>query len=127
MCWIWHPPQVPKTRQNGWTRSGDPLRRRTISPTAYFGLTDTILTRARSFGSGPKQKTTNPLVRPTAWPLASRSVNATSTSAPTRSEAVALRGMPLFVKRLEQLIRLVDEELDALAGRVGRTTAGEQT
>ncbi len=77
-------------------------------------------TRARSCGSGPKQNTTIPPVLPTAWPLAKRSLKPISTSAPAFSGGVAeLSRVSLVVKRLEELIRLVDQLLDAPAGRIG--------
>src|SRR5579862_1869266 len=104
--------------------------RRKSSATTYFALTLVTATRARSPGSGPKQNTTMPPARPTAWPFASRSLNATSSSCPARSGLLGagcpLRGVSLFVKRLEQRVRFVDQLLDALARRiVGRTARAQ--
>ena len=62
-----------------------------------------------------------PPVRPTACPLARRSENASSYSAPTATGA--LRAVSLFVKRLEQVIGLVDQLLDTLARRIDGATA----
>ncbi len=88
-------PCVPATQQSARRLP----RRRSLA------LTVVMRTRARSCGSGPKQKTTRPPARPTACPLAKRSVKSRSTSAPTRSAGSAsrLRAVSLFVKRLEQL------------------------
>jgi len=94
---------------------------------AYLGLTAVMRTRARSWGSGPKQKTTIPPDRPTAWPLASKSVKASSYSAPIATGAALLRAVSLFVKRLEQVVGLVDQLLDALARGIGWAAAQEHT
>src|ERR1700688_3106620 len=82
-------------------------------------------TRARSPGSGPGTNTTRPSIRPTACPFASKSVKRTEATAPGARPGVTRRpgGADtlrrfLLVEGLDELVRLVDERLDAIGGLI---------
>src|SRR5665213_1705129 len=119
-CCTWQPPQVPKTVQNGSARSAELRRISTSSATAYLAFTDSMRTRARSPGTGPRTYTTMPSARPTAWPvLAMRSLHSMS----TRSPAVTPLGGFFVIELLEQPVRFIDERLNALGRRILRRTS----